>query len=95
MAWTTPRTWVTQELVTVANLNEQIRDNMLLLKTSIDASGKLTALSATYVADLSGSNLTGIARTAAASTYTAGKQNFNGGATVRVVLPVGADKWAT
>lgn len=28
MAWVTPRTWVTNEIVTAAQLNEQIRDNM-------------------------------------------------------------------
>lgn len=27
MAWTAPRTWVTGELVTAAQLNEQVRDN--------------------------------------------------------------------
>lgn len=95
MAWTAPRTWVAGELVTETLLNEQLRDNLLILKTSIDSSGKLIALSSTYVADLSGANLTGLAKLASASTYTAGVQNFNGGATVRVILPVGADKWGT
>lgn len=27
MAWTAPRTWVTGELVTAGNLNEQVKDN--------------------------------------------------------------------
>lgn len=31
MAWTTPRTWTTGEIVTAAMLNEQVRDNMLAL----------------------------------------------------------------
>lgn len=28
MSWTEPRTWVTGEIVTAAQLNEQVRDNM-------------------------------------------------------------------
>lgn len=28
MAWTTPRTWATNELVTAAMMNEQLRDNL-------------------------------------------------------------------
>lgn len=32
MAWTTPRTWTTNELVTAAMLNEQVRDNENYLK---------------------------------------------------------------
>ena len=31
MAWTAPRTWSTGEIVTAAQLNEQIRDNMNML----------------------------------------------------------------
>jgi len=31
MAWTSPRTWVTGEIVTAAMMNEQIRDNLLYL----------------------------------------------------------------
>jgi len=95
MSWTTPRTWLAGELVKEGDLNAQIRDNQLILKTPIDNSGKVVALSSTYLADLSGANLTGLAKLAAANTYTAGVQNFNGGSTVRVILPVGADKWGT
>lgn len=95
MAWTTPYTWVAGELVTETMLNTHLRDNLNILKTSLDSNGKLTALSSSYLADLSGANLTGVVKTASANTYTAGVQNFNGGATVRVVIPVGADKWAT
>jgi len=32
MAWTTPRTWTTGELVSAAQLNEQVRDNISYLK---------------------------------------------------------------
>lgn len=94
MAWTSPRTWVAGELVTEGNLNEQLRDNQNVLKTSIDANGKIVALSSSYLADLSAANLTGIAKATTANDWTAGKQNFNAG-TAKVVLPVGADKWAT
>jgi hypothetical protein len=76
-------------------LNTHLRDNLNLLKTSLDSNGKLTALNASYVADLSGANLTGVARLASANTYTAGVSNFNGGTTTRLVIPVGTDKWAT
>jgi hypothetical protein len=58
----------------------------------LDASGKITAISATYFASLDGSNITGVVKTALANTYTA-VNNF-GGASGRIVLPVGADKWA-
>jgi len=95
MAWTTPRTWLAGELVKEGDLNAQIRDNQTILKTPITDAGKIVALSSTYLADLSGSNLTGVAKLAAANTHTAGVNTFNGGAGVRVILPVGADKWAT
>jgi hypothetical protein len=39
MAWTTPRTWATSEVVTSAMMNEQIRDNFGILKTRISNSG--------------------------------------------------------
>jgi hypothetical protein len=38
MAWVPPRTW-TAAVVTVPQLNEQIRDNLTHLKTTIDADG--------------------------------------------------------
>lgn len=41
MAWTTPRTWIPGELVTATMMNEQIRDNMSILKTSINDDGSL------------------------------------------------------
>ena len=95
MAWTTPKTWTAGELVTESTLNTHVRDNQNVLKTPLDANGKITALSSSYVADLSGANLTGVVKTTAANTFTAGVQDFNGGATTRVILPVGADRWAT
>ncbi len=95
MAWVTPRTWTSGELVTAAHLNEQIRDNLTVLKLAVGDDGKIPALSATYLANLSGTNLTGIAKLAAANSFTAGKQDFGAGASTRLVLPVGADRWAT
>jgi hypothetical protein len=95
MAWVEPRTWVAGELVTEAVLNEQLRDNLNVLKTSIDSNGKLTALSSTYVADLSGSDVTGLVYLGSANTFTVGNQDFNGGSTARLVIPCGADLWAT
>lgn len=95
MAWTAPRTWSVGQLVAAAELNEQIRDNLAHLKLALDSAGKIVALSSTYLADLSGANLTGVAKLAADNDYTAGVQDFSAGSTTRVVLPIGADKWAT
>ena len=93
MAWTTPKNWLAGELVTETLLNAQIRDNLLILKTPINDSGKLIALSSSYVADLSAASLTGIPLLAGDNAWT-GENDFSasGG---RVVLPVGADLWAT
>jgi hypothetical protein len=55
MAWTTPRTWATNELVTAALLNEQVRDNLAVLKNMPIASaryspgGTLQITSTTFV----------------------------------------------
>lgn len=40
MAWNTPRTWVSGELVTALLMNEQIRDNMNILSTYISDTGE-------------------------------------------------------
>ncbi len=95
MAWTIPKTWTVGSLVTADDLNVQLCDNLTFLKLLVDANGKLPALSGTYVTDLSGANLTGVAKLAGNNDFTSGKQDFNAGATTRLVLPVGADKWAT
>lgn len=94
MAWVSPRTWSVGGLVVASDLNEQIRDNEAHLKLLVDDNGKIPALSSTYVADLSGANLTGVARLALANSFTAGVHNFNGGSATRLVLPVGSDRWA-
>jgi hypothetical protein len=96
MVWTPPSTFVADQLVSQADLNAQIRDNLLILAVAIDtATGKIPAISSTYFASLSAANLTGIALLSGTNTYTSGKQDFSGGASTRVVLPTGASKWAT
>ena len=95
MAWTTPKTWTIGELVTADDLNTHLRDNLSHLKVAVNDDGKIPALSSTYIADLSGLNLTGIARLAANNDFADGVQDFSAGAGTRLVIPVGADKWAT
>jgi hypothetical protein len=94
MAWTTPRTWVAGELVHENDLNVHVRDNLLLLKTPISDSGQIIAINATFFESLDGTALTGVGKLATANDFTVGTQNFNAGASTRVVLPVGVDKWA-
>ena len=94
MAWVTPQTWVVGQLVGADELNEQLRDNLVHLKLALDDDGKIPALTSTYLADVDGSSLTGIAKTAADTDHTAGVNDFSAGAGTRIVLPVGPDKWA-
>lgn len=47
MAWTAPRTWVTAELVTSAQMNTDVRDNLLDLKG--DAAWTAPVLGGTWV----------------------------------------------
>lgn len=55
MAWTTPKTWSVDELLTAADLNEQLRDNMNELKAppsanyELDESSDFTTTSTTFV----------------------------------------------
>ena len=55
MAWTTPRTWVTNELVTAALMNEQIKDNENYLKArmpithEVKATGTVSTTSTNYI----------------------------------------------
>jgi hypothetical protein len=94
MAWNDLVTWEQDQLVTASDLNEQLRDNLLVLVTPIEvASGKILDISSSTFASLDGTALTGIAKTGSANTLSA-KNDFNSGSG-RVVLPVGADKWAT
>jgi hypothetical protein len=90
MAWTTPRTWISGELVKEDDLNTHVRDNLLVLKTSIDDTGKIRALSSTYLANTSGMNLTGIAKLATDNVFT-GKNTFDW----YLKIPIGPNRWAT
>ena len=94
MGWTAPRTWVHEEVVTAAIMNAHVRDNMVVLETPRDSSGRVTNLSSATFANLSAANLTGLADPAANNDFTAGRHRFNQGAGTRFVVPVGADKWA-
>ena len=95
MAWIAPKSWSIGELVSAEDLNEQVRDNMTHLKLIVNNSGKIPALSSTYLANMSGSNLTGVAKLAANNDFSAGVQDFGAGAGTRLVLPTGANLWAT
>lgn len=94
MSWTDPKTWIPGELVWEGDLNEQIRDNSLVLKTPCEDDGRITALTSTQFANLDGSALTGVAKLAADNAFTDGVHDFSGGA-ARIVLPVGTNRWAT
>lgn len=91
MGWTSPRTWTDGEVATAALFNTHLRDNLLVLKTVRSTAGRLTELSSATLADLSGANVTGLARVASGNNFTAGTSKFSGSA--RIVLPVGADKY--
>ena len=97
MAWTTPRTWVTGELVTVGVFNQQIRDNFVILRSArfADADSRLRGVNSTYVEDLSGTTLQNVALLGAANTYSAGSWDFGFGSGARLVIPYGTNKWAT
>jgi len=94
MAWTAPRSWAQGQLVEAADLNEQVRDNLAHLKLLVNDDGKIPILSDTYLADLSGANLTGVAKIAANNDFT-GVNNFGFGIGARLILPTGSDRWAT
>lgn len=93
MAWQAPRTWTADQLVKASELNQDVRDNELILKTPLDDTGKIIAIDSTRFVDLSGVNITGVAKLASANTYTA-KNDFTG-ASGKLIVPIGADKWAT
>jgi len=62
MAWTDPRTWVADETVTAAQLNEQIRDNETYLKDTLDdAVQKDGSIAFTGDQPLGANKLTGVA----------------------------------
>jgi hypothetical protein len=94
MAWSEPITWTADQVVTAAQMNSEVRDKMNLLKVPIDNDGKIIAISATYFASLDGTAITGVAKLSGSSpnVYT-NVQNFQGTGG-RLLIPVGADKYA-
>ena len=89
MAWTAPRTWTDDEIVTDTWMNQQIRDNFTLLKTSRDDGGRILGLTAACFDSLSPTNITPtIALETAANAFLA-KNNFRSST---LVLPVGSGK---
>jgi hypothetical protein len=54
MAWSSPRTWVSGELVTASIMNVYIRDNQNLLKTAITDSGQVEFANSTELTIASG-----------------------------------------
>jgi hypothetical protein len=95
VAWTTPRTWAASDVPTASTgataLNAQVRDNLNVLKTPLDDNAKVTALNSATVADLSGANLTGVAKLASDNTYSGGAHDHSA---ARFRAPVGTDKSA-
>ena len=91
-SWTTPRTWVDGEVTPASTYNAHWRDNLIVLKTSIGDDGRFLGLNASTLADLDGTNLTGLVGLTGAVWQAAA--NFNGGSGTRFKIPVGADKYA-
>lgn len=77
------------EVPTAALFNAHVRDNLNIIKVTRDTAGRISGLSASTVADLDPSDLTGLATVAAGNVFTAGRHRFGGTSTF--VLPVGAD----
>jgi len=64
MAWSTPRTWVAGEIVTAANLNTYVSDNLTYIKDRLDGTAKQYIRTATNytttstsLVDVDGTNL--------------------------------------
>jgi len=84
MAWTTPITWVASVIYDETDLNQQIRDNMEVIKFSRNDAGKIHALTSTYFASLDASTITGINDFNTSNAWNM-KNDFSGGnARVRV-----------
>lgn len=94
MAWTTPKTWATDELVTASNLNTHLRDNLNALKSppsaayTLNEAADFTTTSTSFV-DVSASKLALTITTAGGDVLV----HFDGrlGATARVYLDVAVD----
>src|SRR3990167_6886308 len=74
MAWTTPRTWATGELVTALTINRQLSDNAAYLYSLIAAPGALSFASTGTLNDWAPGDLTFVDRLI----YTGGGVTING-----------------
>jgi len=95
MVWQDPKDWTSGELVGEGDMNLEVRDKLLTLKVAVNDDGKIHALSSTYLANLSGANLTGVMKLAASNTFTAGVHDFSAGAGTRLCVPANTNAWAT
>jgi len=89
MAWTTPRTWVYNEVVSESHFDAQISNNMLVIADVVNSVGKVADIKTGTLADLSGANLTGLPLVGGDNDYSA-EANFAGGT---LVVPVGVDMY--
>ncbi len=73
MAWTTPKTWATNELVTAALMNQQLRDNMNVVVAAIVPTGSVVpfAGSTTPTSNWLICNGAAVSRTTYAALFTA------------------------
>lgn len=94
MAWSSPRTWHAAETVTAVLMNLHLRDNLNILKTPITDAGKIVALSAAYLDDLSGDHLliTGLPKTFRQTADVTKNANTTPADLPGLALPVGANE---
>jgi hypothetical protein len=69
MAWSSPKTWTTGELVTAANMNQEVRDNIQYVLNQVRAGIALLIRDADFSNDAAGN------KAAARSTITGGASN--------------------
>jgi hypothetical protein len=88
MPWTTPKTWSTNEVVTAANMNTHLRDNMAFVGSppscSVFNSGAQSVTSSTFVAMTANSERwdtdtmhSTVSNTSRITATTAGRYQFN------------------
>lgn len=90
MAWTSPKTWVTNALVTAAELNTHLRDNLLVLKSIVSDQGTYRqgiAGGAAKTADYTATTSDGMVAFYSASALTLNlyASSGNGGRSLRVL----------
>lgn len=100
MAWTTPKTWTTGELVTATDLNTHVRDNLSFLKTKVDAGSNrfkcyiatpyITTTSTSFV-DMSTGSLSGTLTTSGNPVLIGASSSWNGDTGTNLYLDVLVD----